>query len=134
MKINKSQLKKVSFLIISILLIGGLFLYLGTLQNSKNISGEATLLEDGTQILEVTAKNGYFPSNIQAKSDTPTILRIKTNNTYDCSAALTIPKLSYNTFLPTNGNTDVQILPQKSGTIINASCSMGMYGFRIEFV
>lgn len=130
---NKETLKKTSFLIVSLLVIGGLFFVLKNIQNGNSETGEA-IVQDGVQVVNVFAKNGYSPSIITAKADTPTILRISTNNTYDCSAALNIPALSYSKFLPTSGSSDVQILPQKAGTEILGSCSMGMYGFKIVFV
>jgi plastocyanin domain-containing protein len=91
-------------------------------------------ISGNAQVIKVFAKNGYSPSKITAKADTETIIRIETNNTYDCSAALVIPSIKYSKFLPTSGTTDIQLLPQKAGTEIQASCSMGMYGFTIEFV
>jgi plastocyanin domain-containing protein len=90
--------------------------------------------EGGFQVVEVSAKNGYSPRITEEKANTPTILRVTTKNTLDCSASLFIPDLKYQEFLPTNGETDIQILPQKSGTSITGSCSMGMYGFEIRFV
>ncbi len=113
-----------------------LVLVAGFLLVSKNTTSEfaKSSAEGGFQIVEVTAKNGYSPAVTQAKADTATILRIKTNNTLDCSAALFIKDLKFQDFLPTTGETDIQILPQKAGTTIAGSCSMGMYGFEIRFV
>lgn len=130
---NKETLKKLSFLVVSLFVIGGMFIVLKGIQTSNSETGEA-VITDGVQVVNVFAKNGYSPAVITAKADTPTILRISTNNTYDCSAALNIPALSYSKFLPTSGSSDVQILPQKPGTEILGSCSMGMYGFKIVFV
>jgi plastocyanin domain-containing protein len=113
-----------------------LVLVAGFLVLSDNSSSATAIAsEDGKfQIIEVTAKNGYSPRVTEAKSNTATILRVKTSNTLDCSGSLFIPDLKYQEFLPTSGETDIQILPQKAGTTISASCSMGMYGFEIRFV
>lgn len=113
-----------------------LVLVAGFILLSKNTTPEfaKSNTEGGFQIVEVTAKNGYSPAVTQAKADTATILRIKTNNTLDCSASIFIPDLKFQEFLPTTGETDIQILPQKAGTSIAGSCSMGMYGFEIRFV
>jgi plastocyanin domain-containing protein len=128
------NLKSSIFILVAIIVIVGLVFVLNSLQGSKKTSAEAVLGEDGVQVITVTAKNGYTPGIINAKSDTPTILRIKTENTFDCSAAISIPELNYSKFLPPSANSDVQILPQKPGSKIVASCSMGMYGFEINFV
>lgn len=85
------------------------------------------------QIIEINAKGGYSPSATTAKSGVPTILRIKTNGTYDCSAALRIPDLSYSKNLPATGTTDIEVPAQQSGSTLSALCSMGMYNFTISF-
>jgi|SRR5690606_17220201 len=130
---TKSQLQKYIFLFTSVIIIGILFSVLHGIQSSKNTSAEAHI-ENGTQVIEIFAKNGYSPTKIQAKSNLLTILRIKTENTYDCSASLTIPDIKYSKFLQPTASTDVQLLPQTAGTKIRGSCSMGMYGFEIIFV
>ncbi len=86
------------------------------------------------QVVEVFAKNGYSPAITEAKAGVPTILKIKTNNTLDCSAALFIPSIKYQKYLPVTGETEVQLLPQEKGATVSASCSMGMFGFEIRFV
>ncbi len=95
---------------------------------SKNVSTTA-----GKQIIEVSAKGGYTPRLTKAKANTPTILRIKTSATFDCSSALRIPALSYSTNLPPTGSTDIEVPAQTAGTTLKALCSMGMYNFSINF-
>ena len=87
----------------------------------------------GSQIIEISAKGGYSPQNITAKADTATTLKIKTSGTFDCSSALTIPKLGYQTNLPPSGETVVDVPPQKAGSTLTGLCSMGMYSFTIRF-
>jgi len=87
----------------------------------------------GRQIIEISAKGGYNPENITAKADTATTLKIKTSGTFDCSSALTIPKLGYQTNLPPSGETVVDVPPQKAGSTLTGLCSMGMYSFTIRF-
>lgn len=112
-----------------------LVLVAGFLTLSQNNSSKSLAQATGNfQIVEVFAKNGYSPSVTEAKADTATILRMKTKNTLDCSASLFIPDLKYQEFLEPTAETDIQILPQKAGTVISGSCSMGMYGFEIRFV
>ncbi len=88
---------------------------------------------DGKQIIEITARGGYSPNRIEAKADIDTILRVETRNTFDCSSAFTIPELKINKNLPITGTTDFNIGTHKAGTKLQGSCSMGMYGFEIEF-
>jgi len=101
-------------------------------QSIKNINVGTTNLE-GKQLLEVTAKGGYSPIEINAKADTNSILRIKTANTFDCSSSLVIPELKVKRNLPPSGITDIDIPAQKAGTKIAAACAMGMYTFNINF-
>ncbi len=98
-------------------------------QETKN---EQTDVE-GKQIIEITARGGYTPNIIQAKADIDTILRVETRNTFDCSSAFTIPELKISKNLPVTGTTDFNIGSHKAGTKLQGSCSMGMYGFEIEF-
>jgi plastocyanin domain-containing protein len=130
----KNRIHKTAFLFLSTIVIVILFLVLHNIQVDKQTSVSSTFLENGMQIIEITAKNGYTPNVINADINAPTIIRIKTSDTYDCSAALSIPAIKYHKFLPPNGITDVQLAPQKEPTRIEGSCSMGMYGFVINFV
>jgi len=86
-----------------------------------------------SQVIEISAKGGYSPRETAAKAGTPTILKIKTSGTFDCSSALTIPKLGYQTNLPPSGETVVDVPPQKAGSTLTGLCSMGMYSFTIRF-
>lgn len=95
-------------------------------QNNVELSGEK-------QIVTITAKGGYTPRISRAKADTPTILRMVTKGTFDCSIALRIPALEYSQNLEPNKSIDIEIPPQKAGTSISGFCSMGMYNFRIDF-
>jgi len=88
---------------------------------------------DGAQVADITARGGYFPSQIVLDADVPTVLRVSTNNTFDCSLALRIPKLKYSEFLPSNGVTEIIIPAQSAGTTIEGLCSMAMYRFALKF-
>lgn len=101
--------------------------------NDKSAANSVTLTEDGKQIISIKAKGGYWPRTIKAKANTDTILKVITQNTIDCSAALSIPSLKYYKVLPSSGSTEVSISPQKNGTVLDGTCSMGMYSFRISF-
>ena len=88
---------------------------------------------DGRQIIAIFAKGGYSPRIVEAKAGVPTVLRIKTDGTFDCSASLVIPALSYRNFLPSSGIVEIAIPADLAGSEMRGFCSMGMYGFRINF-
>lgn len=90
-------------------------------------------VENGKQIVTISAKGGYLPRISEAKADMPTILRVDTNGTFDCSASLNIPSMNYQKNLPATGVTDIDIPPQKAGSTFEGLCGMGMYKFQIAF-
>lgn len=118
-------------LVLAVALIGGVMYFAG--KSGSTASTSNVFMENGKQIVEINAKSGYSPSLTAAKSGIPTILRMKTNGTYDCSAGLKIPSISYQTFLPASGSTDIDIPSQAAGGSINAVCVMGMYNFAVNF-
>lgn len=87
---------------------------------------------DGKQIIEIKAKGGYLPQKSIAKAGVPTILRINTSGTFDCSAALRIPSKNINEMLPNSGVTDIDLGINEVSTL-NGTCGMGMYSFAIDF-
>ncbi|MEI6581062.1 MAG: cupredoxin domain-containing protein [bacterium] len=96
-------------------------------ENLNNVS-----VVDGKQIIEITAKGGYRPVHSIAKVGIPTILRINTNGTFDCSSSVRIPSMNISKNLPMFGTTDIDIGIQKEG-ILKGTCGMGMYPFDIKF-
>lgn len=89
--------------------------------------------ENGTQYIHILARGGYFPRQIKAKANMSTMLEIETKGTYDCSAALTIPKLGYQKFLPGTGITNIEIPKNVAINSLDILCSMGMYHTTINF-
>lgn len=85
------------------------------------------------QVVEIMAKGGYTPKVSQAKADIPTILRMKTQSTYDCTSSINIPTLNIRKILPPDGVTDIPLPPQKLGTSLTLLCGMGMYNTVINF-
>src|SRR5450759_1599075 len=78
----------------------------------------AVSIVDGKQIIDIRAKGGYSPRVVTAKAGVPTVLRITTNGTFDCSASLVIPKLSYQKFLQPSGTEEIAIsAEQAQGTL-----------------
>ena len=101
--------------------------------NQEPYSSENIRLESNKQIILITAKGGYLPKNTLAKANIPSVLKVNTQGTYDCSASLVIPELNFKQFLPPQGETQIEIPPQKPGTKITGLCSMGMYNFTLNF-
>ncbi len=89
-------------------------------------------VENGMQIVELTAKGGYQPRRSVAKAGVPTVVRFDTNGTFDCSLSVRIPSLNISKFLPQTGSTDIDIGTQPVG-LFRGSCGMGMYPFEINF-
>lgn len=122
-------------IIVSIFLIGN--------GNSDNIAGASkatlgantvgTVNTEGKQILELVAKGGYSPNVINAKANTDSVLRVKTNSTFDCTSTVNIPALGINKNLPSTGTTDIAIKAQAPGAEIVGTCAMGMFRFTLKF-
>ena len=117
-------------IVASVLLIGGAF-WLAT-KSSGGSSGTATIV-DGIQYVDISAKGGYSPRIVTAKAGIPTVLRVKTSGTFDCSASLVIPKLSYQKFLQPSGTEEISIPSEKAQGTMQGLCSMAMYNFQIRF-
>jgi len=121
-------------LIIAAIVIGGAVL-LAKGGNSNNLQSAPNIaaVSDGKQVIEIYAKGGYSPRVTIAKAGVPTLIRVKTQGTFDCSSALVIPNIGYRTSLPPSGVTEIEVPAQKSGSILQGLCAMGMYNFQIHF-
>jgi plastocyanin domain-containing protein len=95
--------------------------------NSSNVS-----MVDGKQIIEIEVKGGYRPGKSIAKAGVPTIIRFKTNGTFDCSSSVRIPNLNFSQTLPQTGTTDINVGTSTVG-VLQGTCGMGMYRFEVEF-
>lgn len=112
------------------LLIGGAVM----LSSDSPSSANNVSIVEGKQIVEITAKGKYSPKITTAQAGIPTILRMKTLGTYDCTAALRVPSVGFEQMLPPSGNTDIEVPPQQVGTSVQGRCAMGMYNFEIQFI
>ncbi len=88
---------------------------------------------NGVQMIDITARGGYKPKQTIAKAGVPSVIRMKTQSTFDCSSALIIPSIGYSTSLPATGVTEIPVPSQKAGSILRGMCGMGMYSFSIIF-
>jgi plastocyanin domain-containing protein len=104
-----------------------------TLAPAAMSSQGSVVTTEGKQVIEISAKGGYLPRTIAAKAGTPTVLKMKTSGTFDCSSALVIPSLGYRANLPSSGETLIEVPSQKAGSTLRGVCAMGMYSFEISF-
>lgn len=125
----------ISILIAAVLIGGAIVLVsgnkdsnIGTQQAANNVS-----VVDGKQIITINAKGSYSPKLTTAKAGMPTVIKMNTQGTFDCTSALTIPSLGYRNNLPPSGETLIDVPPQKAGTTMKGLCAMGMYNFSINF-
>lgn len=121
-----------AFIIIILVIVSGIFLFRGKDGSTPAPNANNVKVEDGVQIVEITAKGGYLPRVSTAKAGMPTMLRINTKGTFDCSAAVRIPSMNVSKMLPQSGVTDIDLGTQEAGTLAG-TCSMGMYPFEIIF-
>ncbi len=124
-------------IILAGIMIGGAVIYANrsaqsvdveTPENINNVS-----IVDGKQIIEITARGGYSPRITTAKADMPTVIRMSTKGSFDCSSAVSIPSLGYRANLAPTGTTDIEVGAQKPGSTLQGLCAMGMYNFQIKF-
>jgi sulfite exporter TauE/SafE len=87
----------------------------------------------GNTLTLAAKNNGYFPATLYAQANTPLKLNIVTQNTVSCAIGFYIPALRYEKLLPRSGTTTVEIPPQKPGSVMPFTCSMGMYTGQIVF-
>ena len=102
-------------------------------QNVEQGGGTQAIIVDGKQFVDITAKGGYSPKVVVAKAGVPTTLRVTTNGTFDCSASVVIPKLSYQKFLQPSEIESITLSREQATGVIEGLCSMGMYSFQIRF-
>ena len=130
-------------IIVAVLILSGV-VYI-TSNMSSSLSGKTTAkthvpeenihnvsIVGGKQIIEINTKGGYFPKLSTAKAGMPTILRFKTNGTFDCSSSVRIPSMNISKILPNTATTDIDVGTQKLGTLLG-TCGMGMFKFVVDF-
>ncbi|KKS99286.1 MAG: hypothetical protein UW07_C0016G0017 [Candidatus Nomurabacteria bacterium GW2011_GWF2_43_8] len=113
----------------------GLIVVIGIIFSSGQGSGSAQNVEirDGIQYVTINAKGGYFPKVSTAKAGIPTKLIVKTDGTFDCSAALSVRSAGFQEILPQTGETEIDLGIPKAGEPLEGICGMGMYSFLVNF-
>jgi plastocyanin domain-containing protein len=122
-----------SIVILGLLIGGAIFLSSSGTTQTSTPSIHNVSVTSGKQVVEIGVKGGYTPQLTTAQANMPTVLRMKTNATFDCSASLSIPGIGYRNFLPSSGLTDIEVPAQKPGTVLRGVCAMGMYHFAVQF-
>lgn len=118
---------------VTILLVGGMIMLNKKPSETEDITpANNVTMEDGKQIIEINAKGGYSPKSSIAQANVPTILRFKTEGTFDCSSAISIPSMKITKNLPNSGTTDIDLGTREIG-MLQGTCGMGMYPFEVEF-
>ncbi len=128
--------KTASIIIIVALIISFGFMFFGKSKNGSDLTDSRLTqnveMKDGIQYVSINARGGYSPRNSTAEAGIPTKLIVRTNGTYDCSVALVIRSIGYQKTLPQTGEEIIDLGIPKVG-ILQGLCSMGMYGFKINF-
>ncbi|MEN9921844.1 MAG: hypothetical protein RL097_120 [Candidatus Parcubacteria bacterium] len=118
------------------LIIGIGIIFLGDSNDNTEVAasqaGQNVVIKDGVQYITIVAKGGYSPRTSSVQADIPTKLIVKTNGTYDCSAALVIRSVGYQKILPQTGEEIIDLGTLQKGAVVQGTCSMGMYSFTIN--
>lgn len=119
--------------LVGAVLIGGVLLFSG--KSAPQASGGTVnnvSMVDGKQVIEINVKGGYSPKNSVAKAGVPTVLKLNTNGTFDCSSGVRLPSMGISKNLPPSGTTEIDLGTPKVATL-DGVCVMGMYSFKIDF-
>lgn len=135
--------KSATIIIIAGLVIGLGIIFIGGSKgndtngtNTNNTTQGSTQnieVKDGVQFITVNAKGGYSPKVSTAKAGIPTKLIMKTDGTYDCSAALRIGSVGFQKILKNTGEEIIDLGTPVAGVPTRGVCGMGMYSFVVNF-
>lgn len=126
-----------ALIVIMFVIAGGSYFVLGS---GKTTTALPTTITTNTteeadkQIVSLDAKGGFSPVYTVAKANKPTVIKVYTQNTFDCSSVVRIPSLGIQKNLPVSGITEIEIPAQEAGSKVSGTCSMGMYHFSINFI
>jgi len=125
-----------SIVVIALLFVGYLGIQIANPSENDRASTQKTAAEnvsviDGKQIVEIKAKGGYLPRVSTAKAGVPTVLKINTTGTFDCSSQIRIPSMNISEALPPSGITEIALGNLEEG-VLQGTCGMGMYPFQIN--
>ncbi|MGB3072893.1 MAG: cupredoxin domain-containing protein [Candidatus Moraniibacteriota bacterium] len=116
----------------AVIFLGYLLLQMGgATPQDQSVSVSNVSIVDGQQIVEISAKAGYTPRVSQVKAGLPTVLRVDTQGTFDCSSQIRVPSLDISRSLPPSGVTDIALGTLEPG-VLQGTCGMGMYPFELN--
>ena len=120
-------------ILVTAIVIGGIIL-LGKNPDTTEQVVQNVSMEGEKQVIEILAKGGYSPKLTTAQAGVPTVIRLKTNGTYDCSSAVSIPSIGFRKNLEATGVSEVEIPASGAQGILEGVCAMGMYRFTVKFL
>lgn len=127
-------MKYLTYILLTVVIVGGGYFLLQEGPSDQSSTPQSNVInEAGKQVIEINVKGGYSPRVSIAKADVPTILKMKTNGTFDCSSSVVIPSIGYRNNLPSSGETEIEVPAQSAGTTLQGMCEMGMYNFQVKF-
>lgn len=95
---------------------------------SENVAyAQTDSLSTGGAITLYVQNSGYFPATLKAPANANLTLNLVTDQTYSCARDFVIPALNYYKLLADTGTAQVNIPPQKPGSRMFFTCSMGMF-------
>jgi uncharacterized protein len=102
-------------------------------ENVSYVQADAAQTSADGDLLLYVQNSGYFPRTLKAPANKDLTLNLLTDQTYSCARDFVIPKLNFYKLLPDTGVVQVDIPPQKAGSTMFFTCSMGMYTGQIIF-
>jgi uncharacterized protein len=115
-------------------LLGSPYSVTNMMQNVSASTQKASGPVEAAEVLTLHAENvGYVPQRLVARSGVPIVLNVVTEETYSCARDFVIPSLRFYALLPITGEVPVDIAPQKPGTVMYFTCSMGHMTGQIVF-
>lgn len=130
---QKNKNIAISILVSFTLIAGLLYVVLDRPTTGEKVGGAQNVeIRDGIQYITVFARGGYSPRVSVAESGIPTKLIMKTNGTYDCSAALLVRDVGFQKILEPTGEEIIDLGILDKNSVMRGSCSMGMYSFQIK--
>jgi sulfite exporter TauE/SafE len=101
--------------------------------NSDESQSQTGTSKDENTYYVTIMDNGYAPKILHLVPNKEIKLVWVTNNVKSCSLSVVIQELNYENTFPSTGQVLLIIPPQKTGTVIEYSCSMGMYHGKLVF-
>ncbi len=104
-----------------------------TLPPAEGTPDENLPVDTDKALILSAGNSGYSPRLLSAPAGTDLVLNVVTENTFSCARAFVIPSLGVEVLLPETGTVPIDIPAQPAGTVMQFTCSMGMYTGQIVF-